>query len=61
MMELFLKIIQDGSISGDGIIVEMCGIKSLRNGLAKKKSKNKNIPGEVPVRHVRSWQNETVH
>ena len=30
------KIPQDGSISGDGTIVEMCGIKSPRNGLAKK-------------------------
>ena len=30
------EITQGGSTSGDGTIVVMCGIKSLRHGLAKK-------------------------
>ena len=32
----FRKTAQDGNISGDGTIVEMCGIKSLQNGQAKR-------------------------
>ena len=59
------KNTQDVSISGDGTIVEMCGIRWPRNWLAKKtgwkQERGKNTGGEAHIRHVRSWQNETIH
>ena len=63
---VIVNITWDGSISGDGTIVDMCGIKNC-NGMVRwrrmdeRRESKKYACWYVPIRHLRPWQNETVH